>query len=66
MNLYFATSNQISIYKKLNLILTSSIYLVFLPLEMQKRPKETKVYHMFFWGCFFLLVTSYFLLVISY
>ena len=43
MNLYFATSNQIFIYKKLNLALTSSIYLVFLPLEMQKRPKETKV-----------------------
>ena len=66
MNLYFATSNQISIYKKLNLILTSSIYLVFLPLEMQKRPKETKVYHMFFLRLFFLLVTNYFLLVTSY
>ena len=65
MNLYFATSNQISIYKKLNLILTSSIYLVFLPLEMQKRPKETKVYHVFL-RLFFLLVTSYFLLVTSY
>ena len=26
---------------------TSSIYLVFLPLEMQKRPKQTNVYNTF-------------------
>ena len=44
MNLHFVKSNQISTYIKLNLPLTSSIYFVFLPLEMQKnsnRPKYT-------------------------
>ena len=43
-NLYFVTSNQISTYRKLNLPLTSSIYFVFLPLDIQKnsnRPKYT-------------------------
>ena len=48
INLHFITSNQISIYRKLNLPLTNSIYLAFLPLEMQRRLKLTKVYYMFF------------------
>ena len=39
------TTLTISTYGKLNLPLTSSIYFVFLPLEMQKRLKHTKVYH---------------------
>ena len=43
MNLHFVTSNQISTYRKLNFSLTSSIYFVFLPLEMKKRLKQTKV-----------------------
>ena len=47
INLHFVTSNQISTYRKLNLSLTSSIYFVFLPLEMQKRLKQTKVCHAF-------------------
>ena len=47
LNLYFLTSNQISTYRKLNLPLTSSIYFVFLPLEIQKRLEQTKVYHAF-------------------
>ena len=47
INLSFVTSNQISTYRKLNLPLTSSIYFVFLPLEMQKRLKQTKVCHTF-------------------
>ena len=42
INLHFATSNQISRYRKLNLPLTSSIYFVFLPLEMQKRLNRPK------------------------
>ena len=42
-------SNQISTYRKLNLPLPRSIYLVFLPLEMQRRLKQSKVYHMFFY-----------------
>ena len=36
---------------KLNLSLTSSISLVFLPLEMQKRLKQTKAYHIIFLLC---------------
>ena len=47
INLHFVTSNQISTYRKLNLPLISSIYFVFLPLEMQKRLKQTKVCHAF-------------------
>ena len=47
INLHFVTSNQISAYRKLNFPLTSSICFVFLPLEMQKRLKQTKVYHPF-------------------
>ena len=45
INLHFVTLNQISTYRKLNLPITSSIYFVFLPLEMQKRLKQIKVYH---------------------
>ena len=45
INLHSVTSNRISTYRKLNLPLTSSIYFVFLPLEIQKkdsnRPKYT-------------------------
>ena len=37
INSHFVTSNQISTYRKLNLPHRSSIYFVFLPLEMQKR-----------------------------
>ena len=37
INLHSVTSNQISKYRNLNLPLTSSIYFVFLPLEMQKK-----------------------------
>ena len=47
VNLPFVKSNQISTDRKLNLPLTSSIYFVFLPQEMQKRLKQTKVYHAF-------------------
>ena len=47
INLHSVTSNQISTYRKLNLPLTSSIYLVFLPLEMEKWLEQTKVYHSF-------------------
>ena len=47
INLHSVTSNQISTYRKLNLPLTSSIYFVFLPLEIQKRLEQTKVYHAF-------------------
>ena len=47
LNLQFVKSNQISIVRKLNLPLTRSIYFVFLLLEMQKRLKKTKVYHLF-------------------
>ena len=39
INLHSVTSNQISTYRDLNLPLTSSIYFVFLPLEMQKKTR---------------------------
>ena len=45
VNFHLATSNQISTYRKLNLPLTRSICFVFLPLEVQKRLEQTKVYH---------------------
>ena len=45
INLHFATSNQMSTYRKLNLCFSSSIYFIFLSLEMQKRLEQTKVYH---------------------
>ena len=47
INLHFIKSNQISTYRKLNLPLTSGIYFGFLPLAMQKRLEQTKVYHSF-------------------
>ena len=50
INLHFVTSNQISTYRKLNLPLTSSIYFVFLSLEMQKTLEQTKLYTRF-WLC---------------
>ena len=48
VNIEFVTSNQIPTYRKSNLPLTSSIYLVFFPLEMQGTLIQTKVYHTFF------------------
>ena len=45
----FVASNQKFTYRKLNFHVTSSIYLVFLPTEMQKSLKQTKVYHTFFY-----------------
>ena len=51
INLHFVTSNQISAYRKLNLPLTSSIYLAFLNPERQRKLKQTKVYHAFFLLC---------------
>ena len=49
INLHFVTSNQLRhfVTSKLNLPLSSSIYFVSLPLEMQKRLKQTKVCHKF-------------------
>ena len=47
INLYFVTSNQIFTHRKLNLPLASNIYFVFLPLEMEKRLKQTKACHAF-------------------
>ena len=44
-------------YTKLNLPLTSSIYLVFLSLEMSKRLQKTKAYHAF--SYFVLKETTY-------
>ena len=49
LDLHFVTSNQIPTYRKPNLPLKSSIYLVFLPLEMQGRLKQTKLYQEFFY-----------------
>ena len=49
VKLLFVTPSQISTYRKLNLSLTSSIYLVFLTLEMQRKLKQTKVHHTFFY-----------------
>ena len=47
INLHFVTSNQIFTDRKLNLSFTSSIYVSFLPLEMQKWLEQTKIYHAF-------------------
>ena len=49
INLHFVLWNEVSTYRKLNLLLTTSTYLVFLPVEMQRRLKQTKVYHRFFY-----------------
>ena len=51
IKLHFITLNQILTYRKPHLPLTSSIYLVFLPLEMKGRLEQTKVYHTFFLLC---------------
>ena len=48
MNLHFVTSNQKSTRRKLDFPLTSSIYLVALPLEMHRRLKQTNVYYILF------------------
>ena len=45
INLHCVTS--ISTYRKLNLPLTSNIYFVFLPPEIQKRLEQTRVFHVF-------------------
>ena len=47
INLHFVTSNQLSTDRKLNLPLTSSVYFVFFPLEIQKRLKQIKVYQVY-------------------
>ena len=47
ISLHCIKSNQISTYRKLNFSLTRSIYFVFLPLEMEKRLEQTKLYHSF-------------------
>ena len=47
VNLHFVTTNQIFTDRKLNLPLISSIYFVFLPLGIQRRPEQTKLYHAF-------------------
>ena len=51
INLKFVTPKQILTYRKPNLPLASSICLVFLPLKMEGRLKQTKVYHTFFLLC---------------
>ena len=47
INLHFVTSNQAFTDGKLNLPSTSSIYVAFLPLEMQKWLQQIKIYHTF-------------------
>ena len=48
INLRFVTSNQIPTYRETNFPLTSSIYLVFLPPEMQGRlKKDQRIPHVF-------------------
>ena len=49
IHLLFVTSNQIPTYRRPNLLLTSSIYWDFLPLEIQGRFKQAKVYHTFYY-----------------
>ena len=49
-NLHSVTSSQISTYKKINLPLTTTVYLVYLPLDVNNRLKQTKVYLVLF--CF--------------
>ena len=48
MNLHFVTLIQMPTYRKTNLLFISGIYLVFLPLKMQGKLKQTKVYNTFF------------------
>ena len=48
INLHFATSNQVSTYRKLNLSLIIGIYLVFLPLQNEKETQTAQtVPHVF-------------------
>ena len=47
-NLHFGTSEQISTYRKLNLLSIKSIYLVFSSQERQRRLIQTKVYYKLF------------------
>ena len=47
INLDFNTSQQISTQRKLNQLLTSSIFFVFLTPEMQERLEQTKTYYAF-------------------
>ena len=49
INLHLDASDQVSTYRKLNVSLASSIHLVFLPLEMQRRLKQTNVCHTLFY-----------------
>ena len=51
INLYSVKSNQISTYRKLNLPLTSSIYLVFLSVEMQKKTRTDQSIPLVFLLC---------------
>ena len=44
INLHFVTSNQISTCRKLNLLLSRSIYFVLLPLEMKKKDSNRPKY----------------------
>ena len=50
-NLHSVTSNQISTYRNLNLPLTSSIYFVFLSLEIQKKTltDQTDAFSYYVW-----------------
>ena len=48
-NLHFIVSNKTSIHRKLSFPLTNSTSLVLLPLEMQERLKQTKVYDTIFY-----------------
>ena len=49
INLHFGTLNHMSTYRTIKLALTSSIYFVVLPLKMQRRLKQTKLYHTLFY-----------------
>ena len=48
INLHFVTPNQISAYKKLNLSLINSVYLIFFTLDMQRRVVQINVYYTIF------------------
>ena len=43
INLHFATSNQVSTYRKLNFPLIIGIYLVFLPLQNEKETQTDQI-----------------------
>ena len=48
INFVFFTSNWMSTYGKLNLLLINSIYLVFFSLEIQRRLMQIEIYYSFF------------------